>query len=117
MEHMEKREFLLREILQNTKSQSKAIEEDNLEVLATLIDQRDSLMQQVDNLPVYKSESIKEILSEIVNIDNTNQALMNKEFEHIKSELRKIRIGKQQEQNYRNEYGTYREEGVFFDTK
>lgn len=128
MDYIEQKQLLLTKILQNTQTQTYAIENEDLQTLDTLINQRDSLIQQVDNLDRAMASTvsniskgdfqpIKDLLTQIIQIDNANQALMNKEFEHIKSELRKIRIGKQQEQNYRNEYGIYREEGVFFDTK
>ena len=91
-------------------------------------------MQQVDeidkktgaqpNKPSKLTDSIKELLGQIIAIDNTNKDLMKKdvedtkgEVEAVKAELRDIRQRMRQGESYVPEYGIYREEGVFFDKR
>lgn len=128
MDYLHQKQLLLDKILENTQMQTRAIEDDKLEDLEALITQREGLMKQVDKLdqkvatmtPKISNEPtgpIKELLSQIINIDNANQSRMKQELDNVKQELRKIRIGKQQGENYGPEYGSYKEEGIFFDTK
>ncbi len=121
MEVSKQKEALMGQILENTHAQTQAIKRDQLDKLANLIEERSRLMKQVDALTSKLAESTgkstDQVLTEIIAVDQANQALMKKEFEQVKKELRKIRIGKQQGVNYGEEYGLYKEEGVFFDTK
>lgn len=126
--YIEQKKLLLKQILENTKAQTVAIKEDDLSTLDTLIIEREDIMKQIDRLDQESGDIIsgmipsqlqpmKDILIQITQLDRKNQDLMKREFEHIKAELRKIRIGRQQEQSYRNEYGLHIEEGLMFDTK
>ena len=128
MDYLNKKQLLLRSILDNTQAQTKLIKEGHVDALEALIGQRAAIMAQVDELdeeareavgkiPSEEMEPIKNLLSHIITIDNDNQSLMKKEVVHIQGELRKIRAGRQQEQHYGTEYGVHREEGIFFDTK
>ena len=128
MDYLKQKQLLLNSILENTQAQTKLIEDDNMEALEELIDERQTMMKQVDELDGQfgntagegtpkQAELIKDILGQIIAIDNANQSFMKNELGNVKSELLKIRIGRQQGENYGPEYGTYREEGIFFDTK
>ncbi|HHX62573.1 MAG TPA: hypothetical protein GX707_17950 [Epulopiscium sp.] len=135
MNYLDQKKLLLNSILENTKAQTRAIEDDNLERLETLITQREGIMAQVDELEQRVAattpetikeltEPIRELLREIIKIDDSNQELMGKSVRDmeedvaaVKGELRDIRERRRQEENYVPEYGTYREEGVFFDTR
>ena len=122
---------MLKLILDNTRAQTKAIKDDSLEELGKLIDKREKLMGQVDELDKRASidgdsldSSIKDLLSNIIKIDSKNKSLIEAglddselELNNIKAELRKMREGRRQGENYGYEYGSYKEEGVFFDTK
>ena len=124
MNGLEQKELLLKLILENTQAQTHAIKDDKLEALETLITQREEVMSQVDELDkkmaITTSKGSKELLKQIITVDNSNQGLMKKglqdvgkEVDLVKKELRKLRIGRQQGASYGEEYGIYREEGVF----
>lgn len=128
MDYYNEKEVLLGSILENTQAQTNLIKEDDADGLEALISQRATMMDQVDvldkqanmpmsQMPPEQSKSIKNILGQIITIDNANQALMNKELTNVKDDLLKIRTGKKQGEHYGSEYGLYKEEGVFFDTK
>lgn len=110
--------------MENTKEQSRAIEADQIDELESLIAKRGALMEQIDKLDqaaeeadAVINEGIKILLSKIIAVDKANQSIMMKELDNVKAELRKVRVGRQQGENYGSEYGSYREEGIFFDTK
>lgn len=126
--YINEKQLLLNAMLENTQAQTDAIEDHKIEVLEALITQREGIMKQVDELdqkadaitPEMSKEltgPIKDLLAQIITIDNANQSLMKQGLRDVKEELRKIRIGKQQGENYGPEYGSYKEEGIFFDTK
>ena len=128
MDYLNQKQLLLDSILENTQAQTSAIKEDKLEYLEILITQREGLMKQVDELDLKAAAitpeaskgptgSIKDLLAKIIHIDNANQSLMNNALSNVKTELRKIRVGRHQGEHYGVEYGDYREEGIFFDTK
>lgn len=128
MDYLEKKRVLLGSILENTQAQTKLIQEDDIDALEILIDERAIIMAQVDDLDQVVSalgidasheqkEPIKALLSQIITLDTANQTLMKKELVNIQGELHKIRTGRQQEEHYGTEYGIYKEEGVFFDTR
>lgn len=118
-------------MLENTKAQTKAIEDDSLDELEKLINKREKIMGEVDELDrqasldeVSEDGSIKDLLAQIIEIDNKNKSLIESEFSDseaeltsLREELRKMREGRRQGENYGHEYGSYKEEGVFFDTK
>lgn len=128
MDYLQQKQLLLRSILENTQGQTKVIEDEDMEALGELISQRQEMMSQIDALDkkagndAYEITSeqealIKDLLGEIIIVDKTNQSLMKKELDSAQAELLKIRIGRQQGEHYGVEYGLYKEEGVFFDTK
>lgn len=121
MDYLEQKQLLIKAILENTQAQTKAIHDDNMDALEELIGQRQEIMAQVDKLDkesgFKQSEPIKALLSQIITIDNANQSLMNKELGNVQDELLKIRTGRKQGEHYGTEYGLYKEEGIFFDTK
>jgi len=132
---LHQKELLLKSILENTRAQTQAIEDDELELLETLITRREGIIRQVDKLDQEMARTtpgtskeptgpIKELLRQIITIDDANQELMEKsvqdmgkEVEAVKEELRTIRERRRQGESYVPEYGDYREEGVFFDTR
>lgn len=128
MDYLHQKQLLLDLILENTQAQTKVIEDDDMDTLELLISKRQTMMNQVDDLDTdasmatsdiapQQAEPIKSLLNQIMMIDKTNQSLMRKELKNVQGELLKIRTGRQQEERYGTEYGTYKEEGVFFDTK
>ena len=128
MDYLEQKQLLLNSILLNTKSQTDAIENDDIDTLELLIAKRQEMMLEVDKLDASmadqvaeitssQAQKLKETLKEIITIDNNNKSLMKRELSDIKGELLKIRMGRQREEHYGTEYGTYKEEGIFFDTK
>ncbi len=121
VDNLEQKQVLLQAILENTQAQTKAIEEDKMDLLEGLIAKRQEIMGQVDRLDEIsgfkQSDPMKALLSQIMTLDNANQALMNNELGSVKGDLLKIRTGIKQGEHYKDEYGLYKEEGVFFDTK
>ena len=121
VDYLQQKEVLVKSILENTQAQTKAIEDDEMDLLESLISKRQEIMAQVDQLDkesgFEQSEPIKALLGQIIAIDNANQVLMNKELGNVKGDLLKIRTGRKQGEHYGDEYGLYKEEGVFFDTK
>lgn len=121
MDYIAQKQLLLNQILENTQAQTSAIEGDEVEKLESLISQRGIIMEQVDELGQGQGDAepgvIKELLRQIITIDNGNRLLMEKGLEDVKDELRKVRIGRQHEGGYGSDHGLYKEEGIFFDTK
>lgn len=128
MDYLQEKELLLGSILENTQAQTKLIEDENMDALEELISKRQTLMNQVDvldqeagdlvdEMTSKQAAPLKSLLSQIMTIDHANQSLMKKELEHVQGELLKIRVGRKQGEHYGTEYGLYKEEGVFFDTK
>lgn len=135
MNYLYQKELLLNSMLENTQAQTQAIKDDKLELLETLITQREGIMAQVDELDqkmgtiapettAELTEPIKDLLRRIISIDDANQELMEtsvqdmeKDVAAVKEELRGIRERRRQDESYVPEYGTYKEEGVFFDTR
>lgn len=136
MDGLHQKQRLLNLILENTRAQTRAIEDDELELLESLITKREGIMRQVDELDgeraiITTSRTSKEpvapiraLLKEIITIDNANQDLMKKsvkdmeeEVAAVKEELRDIRERRRQGESYVPEYGNYIEEGVFFDKR
>lgn len=121
MNYLEQKQVLLESMLENTQAQTTAIKEDEVDTLENLIAARQKIMAQIDELDtesgLEQSQEAKALLSQIITIDNTNQSLMNKELGNVKDELLRIRTGRKQGEHYGTEYGLYKEEGVFFDTK
>lgn len=115
-------------MLDNTQAQTKAIEEGDMDGLASLMDKREEIMADVDQLDQKSShiipelttdqkQAMKDLLGQMIALDQKNQAFISKESQSAQEELRRIRTGRKQEKNYGTEYGLYKEEGVFFDTK
>lgn len=128
LDYINQKQDLLEAILENTKAQSKAIQQDQTVPLEGLINDREGLMKQVDALDQEAAQakitlsedltnSIRQKLKEIITIDNANQALIKQELDGSKQKLKDIRIGRQQGVNYGPEYGLHVEEGILFDTK
>lgn len=135
MDELHQKQQLLNLILENTQAQTGAIEKDELELLESLISQREGIMRQVDELDLKAdtispktseelTEPIKDLLRRIILIDDANQELLDKGVQDmeedvaaVKEQLRDIRERRRQEESYVPEYGTYREEGVFFDKR
>lgn len=128
MNYLKEKETLLGSMLANTQAQTRLIKEDDTDGLEDLITQRQEIMTQVDRLDQQAKEAgyevdlaatgpVKEMLGQIIALDQTNQLLMKKEIASAQQALHKIRTGRQQEEHYGTEYGIYTEEGVFFDTK
>ena len=127
MDYLQEKQVFLQAILSNTQAQTKAIEADDIDGLEALITKRQEIMVQVDVLDKQagpgglantdQQASNKDLLAQIIKIDKANQSLMNKELGNVQDELLKIRTGRKQGQHYGAEYGLYKEEGVFFDTK
>ena len=128
MENLQEKLILLDSILQNTQEQTKAIVSDDMDTLGVLINQREAMMLKVDELDIgitdtaeevtpEQADLVKSLLSQIITIDNTNQSTMQNELGDIQRELCRIRAGRKQEEHYSDEYGLYKEEGIFFDTK
>ena len=128
MDYYKQKKGLLDSILENTQAQTKLVKEDNAHALEVLIGQRASMMAQVDSLDKQASaislalspdqtQALKALLSQVMTLDQVNQSLMQKELAKVQGELRKIRMGRQQSEHYGAEYGIYKEEGIFFDTK
>ena len=128
MDYFNQKQKLLGAILENTQGQTQLIKADNPDALERLIGQRARMMAQVDaldqearatglELSSDHTEALKVVLGQIMAQDRANQSLMQKELAQVQGELRKIRMGRQQSQHYGAEYGIYKEEGIFFDTK
>lgn len=135
MNDIHQKELLLRSILKNTQEQTKAIKDDQLEDAEKLISQRHDMMQQVDKLDQKikaagtktlkdLAKSMADILAQTISTDGGNQKLiqknldnMGKDISDVKEELRNMRQRKKQSENYLEEYGLHKEEGIFFDKK
>lgn len=113
--------ILLNQILELTKEQTIALQEEDLERFEELVGARGVIMQTIDNLhlqnPELKEQTEELILKEIIAIDNQNREEFNKQFELVKEKLKTIREKKKRDNFYNNPYTIATEEGVFFDKR
>lgn len=115
-----KRELLLK-ILELTKLQAELLKEEKMEEFKNILEDRQVIMSQIDDLhkkyPELKLERHEDILKQLCIIEDENKKEFNRQLEKAKQKLREVRQMKKREDVYSNPYGMYREEGIFFDKK
>jgi hypothetical protein len=112
---------LINEILNLTKLQGVALEDDAIDEFASLIEKRQVCMDKIDEIinldaSVLDDED-KQILLQATEVDQKNKKEFERQFEDVKIQLRKIRDLKKRDTIYSNPYDTSVEEGVFIDKK
>ncbi len=123
MESTTKKECIL-ELIRLTKLQSKALEMQDVELFIDLLDQRKNVLDIVEGIPQHldllegeAEKEEREMMKELIELDNTNKDKLGKSMEEVKEELRQIRQHKRTKDNYNNVYDISQEEGVFFDKR
>lgn len=114
------RKKYLEELLQLTKQQQILIMDEKVEEFIEIIEKRQSLLDQIEILNEEQGSILDEeekiILMEIQRVDQENRVEYDRQFEEVKSQLRKLRELKKREENYNSIYGVANmEEGIFFD--
>lgn len=119
---------LIKELLELTKQQSVALQEENIEAFGGLLQQRQVIIDRMIELeslyPKLKLEKDEVLLKELVELDARNNAEYKRQFEEVRSRLEETRKEisqmrkRQQVSNiYSNPYDFSQEEGIFFDKK
>lgn len=115
-----KRELLL-QILELTKLQEKALQEEDIELFGKILNDRQILMDKIDNLhkeyPELKLQKEEDVLNDIIFIDNMNNKEFKKKFKEVKNKLNQIRSRKKVNNAYNNPYDKSQGEGIFFDKR
>ena len=118
-----KKECIL-ELIRLTKLQSKALEIQDIELFIDLLDQRKNVLDIVEGIPQHlvllegeEEKEEREMMKELISLDNANKDKLGKDMEEVKEELRKIRQHKRTSDNYNNYYNISQEEGLFFDKR
>lgn len=112
---------LIIKLIELTKLQTLALEKENVDEFLELIDKRQEVLNQIQQLqeenPQLKEQHEESLVRELMEIDHKNRVEFEKQFEAVKGKLREIRQMKKREEQYSNPYDISREEGVFFDKK
>lgn len=118
-----KKECIL-ELIRLTKLQTKSLEMDDLELFITILEQRKDVLDIVEGIPQHmvllppeEEKEERELLKELIKLDNENKAKLGNSMEEVKEELRKIRQHKKTSDNYNKRYDISQEEGMFFDKR
>lgn len=117
---MMKRELLL-QILEITKLQEKALQEEDIDLFTKLLQDRQGLIDQIEALhkqsPELKLQKEEDVLNEILHIETLNNKEFHKQFEEVQTKLNEMRSRKKVNNVYNNPYDISYEEGVFFDKR
>ena len=119
---------LIEKLLELTKEQSKALQEENIEAFGELLNTRQQVMDSITELeathPEIKQEKHQELVKELIALDAQNVTEYKRQFEEVKQKLqdtrREISQMRQRQQVssvYNNPYDLSQEEGIFFDKK
>lgn len=108
----------LMEILELTKLQTTALENEEIDNFEELMQKKQTYMDQIDKGKFGELDNEeREIVLKITEIDNTNRKEFDKQLEKTKQQLCKIRTLKKRDNVYTNTYNTAWEEGMFIDKK
>ena len=113
---MEKQKMLML-LLDYTKMQTAALDNDNLEELSKIIQEKQIIIEQINLLRKEITSKEREILEDIAKIDKENQIRFNLNFEEIKKNLKNVRDQKKVHKSYTSYYQEDMSEGVFYDEK
>lgn len=119
---------LIERLLELTKQQSKALQEENIEAFGNLLNARQEIMDQITALeaahPEVKEEKCEELVKELIALDAQNATEYKRQFEEVKQKLQDTRgqISQMRQRQhvsniYNNPYDLSQEEGIFFDKK
>lgn len=120
MSILTKREYIL-ELIRLTKLQTEALEKEEVEQFIDLLNQRQKVLEFIQNLheqdPETRRQHEEELVNELKALDGKNRIEFERQFEAVKEKLREIRQMKAGEACYGNPYDIAREEGMFFDKR
>ena len=119
---------LIEKLLELTKKQSKALEEENIEAFGKLLSARQEVMDKITELeaarPEVKEEKHEELVKQLIALDTQNASEYKRQFEDVKQKLQDTRgqISQMRQRQhvsniYNNPYDLSQEEGIFFDKK
>lgn len=119
---------LLEKFLELTKEQTLALQEENIEDFQILLDKRQTIIDQIEELekthPEVKQEKHEALLKELIIRDQANVAEYKRQFNEVKQKLEDTRkqISQMRQRQhvsniYNNPYDLSQEEGIFFDKK
>lgn len=122
------KERLLKDILDITRAQKEALEKSDLEEFEGLLAQKQTKIDAIDRLhkeqPDTKEEKHKNLLKEIISLDEANKIEFERQFEEVKRNLQNTRdemnnLRQRQYVNniYNNPYDISNEEGIFYDKR
>ena len=112
---------LLHELLEITKHQEELIAGEEVEAYIELIDKRQLIMDQIDQInesnPQVLDTDERNILLQIKEIDDKNNREFQVQLEKVKNQLKQVRMNMQRANQYNNPYGGIQEEGLFIDKR
>lgn len=111
-----KKKKLLILLLDYTKMQTNALENDNFEEFLKIIQERQIIIDQLNTLGEKITQEEREILVDIAKIDQENQRIFKIKFEETKEILRNVREQKKLHRTYAS-YEEHMEEGFFYDKR
>ena len=118
-----KKECIL-ELIRLTKLQTKALEMDDVELFITILGQRKDILDIVEGIPQHfallppeQEKEERDMMRELIELDNANKSKLGNSMDEVKKELRKIRQHKKTSDNYNKRYDISQEEGMFFDKR
>lgn len=111
----------IKELLRLTKLQKEALDQENTDEFAKLIEKKQVCIDQINKITNGAVSALddreKAILLETAEVDKQNRVAFAAQFEEVKLQLRKIRELKKRDTLYSNPYDVSSEEGLFIDKK
>ena len=118
-----KKECIL-ELIRLTKLQTKALEMGDVELFIDILEQRKDILDIVEGIPQHlvllppeEEKEERDMIRELMELDNVNKSKLGSSMEEVKEELRRIRQHKKTSDNYNKHYDISQEEGMFFDKR
>lgn len=112
---------LIKELIEITRKQQVLLEQEEVESFIELLDERQSILDQLSELyikyPELRKQDDTDLLDELKRLDEANQIEFERQFNETKRKLREVRMMKKNETQYTNPYSIATEEGVYFDNR
>ena len=111
----------IKQLAEYTKEQKILLDEEDFESFEKVMEKKQVVIDAITNYNKERNEPITEderaMLEYIKELDATNNETFYKKYEEVKLKIRQIRQSKMGNNSYTNPYGSWREEGVFFDKR
>ena len=112
------RDSYFERVLEITKMQTKALEEENIDEFNILMDERQKLIDEINevmDLPLNNKQEA--IIKEVQLFDMKHKEVINKLLLQLQEEARKFRMQRNSVMSYEIGYNLFQEGGYYFDKK